>query len=313
MFKLNKNNENLEKIQENPFKLEKEMQTLTENNLQQLFNLEFIKTEFSIENYRFDTLAFDEENKSFVIIEYKRDAKHTDVFVQGMSYLNVLLNNIDSFIVEYNETLNKNLRRKDIDKTQSRVILVAENFTQKQKEAINFKNFPIELWEVTKYENKIIEYQNVNIKTTKAKIEDLGINEITQKITKEIKVYEEQDHLNKTSEKLQEMYLDLKDKILDIDSDISIVPRKQYIAFKGSRNIVDIEFQKSKLCVFINLKNGKLNDPKNIAQNLIREDGSIKGHFGNGDYEVHMKASDDNLEFVTYLMDLIKQSYRVNR
>jgi hypothetical protein len=48
------------------------MQKLTENNLDSIFGLEFIATEFQLYNLRIDTLAFDNETNSFVIIEYKR-------------------------------------------------------------------------------------------------------------------------------------------------------------------------------------------------------------------------------------------------
>jgi hypothetical protein len=48
------------------------MQKLTENNLDSIFGLEFIATEFQLHNLRIDTLAFDNETNSFVIIEYKR-------------------------------------------------------------------------------------------------------------------------------------------------------------------------------------------------------------------------------------------------
>ena len=51
---------------------QKDIQNLVENNLSDLFALEFVKSEFSIDNVRFDTLAFDKENNTPVIIEYKR-------------------------------------------------------------------------------------------------------------------------------------------------------------------------------------------------------------------------------------------------
>ena len=57
------------------FKLEKDIQSLVEKNLLEIFNLKFVKTELSIKSFRIDTLGFDSENKSFVIIEYKKDAR----------------------------------------------------------------------------------------------------------------------------------------------------------------------------------------------------------------------------------------------
>jgi len=49
----------LEPIKENPFELEKEIQTLTEMNLKLIFGLYFVKSEFALHNFRIDTLAFD--------------------------------------------------------------------------------------------------------------------------------------------------------------------------------------------------------------------------------------------------------------
>ena len=50
---------------------EKELQKYFENNLKEILGLEFIATEFVVGNFRLDTVAFDEEAKSFKIIEYK--------------------------------------------------------------------------------------------------------------------------------------------------------------------------------------------------------------------------------------------------
>ena len=58
-------------IRSNTFELEKEIQNIIEKNVEELFSLEFIKTEFQINEYRIDSLCFDNQTKSFVIIEYK--------------------------------------------------------------------------------------------------------------------------------------------------------------------------------------------------------------------------------------------------
>lgn len=49
---LNKNNKkgNIESLKEKPFKLEREIQTLFENNLKELMYLQLVKSEFSIKN-----------------------------------------------------------------------------------------------------------------------------------------------------------------------------------------------------------------------------------------------------------------------
>lgn len=77
-----------------------------------------------------DTLAFDEELKSFVIIEYKKD-KNFSVIDQGYAYLSVMLNNKADFILEYNETVIKAWKT-DVDWSQSKIIFVSQGFTNYQ-------------------------------------------------------------------------------------------------------------------------------------------------------------------------------------
>ena len=142
------------------FKLEKEIQDLTERDLDSILGLDFVKSEFSMNGFRLDTLAFDNETNAFVIIEYKRD-KNFSVIDQGYAYLSLMLNNKADFILEYNEIKSKTLKRSDIDWSQSRVLFISTKFTNYQREAINFKDLPIELWEVKRYENNTISYEKI--------------------------------------------------------------------------------------------------------------------------------------------------------
>jgi RecB family endonuclease NucS len=122
-------NNTLKKIKELSFKNEKrEIQKICENNLQNLFNLEFVKSEFSLNHLRIDTLAFDNETNSFVILEYKKD-KNFSVVDQGIAYLALLLNNKADFILEFNESKNKSLKRNDVDWEASKVILYFLHFS----------------------------------------------------------------------------------------------------------------------------------------------------------------------------------------
>ena len=56
-----KNNKELKR---KDFKNEKELQTYFEQNLKRILNCDFIETEFTVGNFRIDTLAFDEENNA---------------------------------------------------------------------------------------------------------------------------------------------------------------------------------------------------------------------------------------------------------
>lgn len=288
-------------LKQDDFKNEKELQKYFENNLEQILGFKFICTEFTVGNFRVDSLAFDVESKSFKIIEYKNVKNHSLVD-QGYTYLKLLLERKADFVLQYNTITKSALTINDIDWSQSRIIFVSPTFTPYQLNATDFKNIPVDLVKVTKYENNIIDIDFIK-KTSNVKIEEFGIENEQREVSKEIKVYTEEDHLNKISEGTQKLYELIKSKILELD-DIDMDVKKVYIAFKGRKNITDIEFNQNKLKVYINLKKGMLEDPLKIAQDITGI-----GHWGNGDYRVEVSSEED----IDNVMPLIKQSLKVNK
>ncbi|MGC8651461.1 MAG: hypothetical protein ACP5RX_02520, partial [Minisyncoccia bacterium] len=119
--------------------LERDIQRLTEDNLQEIFGLKFVATEFSVQNFRFDTVAFDESTKAFVIIEYKKD-KNISVVDQALAYLSTMLNNKAEFLLLYHKKFNKEIEKEGVEWSQSRIILIADSFTKYQENAIRFKD-----------------------------------------------------------------------------------------------------------------------------------------------------------------------------
>lgn len=302
LFKI-ENNERLENIKEQPFKLEKDIQSLTEKNMKSIFGLDFVKSEFSLNNFRIDTLAFDKDAGTFVIIEYKRD-KNFSVIDQGYAYLSLMLNNKADFILEFNENSKETLKRNDVDWSQSRVIFISPSFTTYQKEAINFKDLPIELWEIKRYDNQTINYNQIKTSGAQESVKTISRqDEAIEKVTKEIKVYTEDEHLEKGTEETKELYETLKSAILNLE-ELELKPKKKYIAFVSGSNVVDIHIQKNALKMWLNLQQGDLDDPKEIARDV-----SSVGHWGNGDYEIVMRT-DEEME---YILSLIKQSLKKNK
>ncbi|MEG2749767.1 MAG: DUF5655 domain-containing protein [Acinetobacter sp.] len=285
---------------EQPFRLEKEIQTIFEKNLDDFTGLEFIKSEFTIKSNRIDTLAFDPESKAFVIIEYKRE-RNFSVIDQGVSYLNLMLEYKADFIVEYNESQAKNLKRQDVDWSQSRIIFVSPSFTDFQKQSTNFKDLGIELWEIKRYQDGIVSV-NPLLKTKSApsiKQVQMVESEDIKKIAKEIQQYDEDFHLDDKSDDIKELYERFRDAILNLAPDLEINTKKLYIAFKKSkRNIVYIEVQKKILRLTLNAKIGSLDDPKTLLRDV-----STIGHWGVGDYQTDVSDT-ENLE---YILSLIKQ------
>lgn len=298
MIIYNNTGNNLVKVKEKPFKLEREIQAIFESNLQNIMGLLFVKSEFTIKNKRIDTLAYDKQTNAFIIIEYKRD-KNYSVVDQGLTYLNLMLQNKAEFILTYNETLKETLHSKNVDWTQSRVAFVSPSFTDNQISASDFKDFGIELWEIKQFENNTISINTIKKSTGAPSIKPLLENSENLKEVKEnIKVYTEEDHYNNGSDYIIELYEKFKSSILNLADGIEILPQKYYIAFKKGSNISDIEIQKKSLKIFINAKIGTLDDPKGLVKDV-----SNIGHRGNGDYQIQIE-NDKDLE---YIMSLIKQ------
>lgn len=295
----------LDYIKENPFKFEREIQVMIEKNLKTLLRLDFIRSEFALNNFRIDSLAFDPENKAFVLIEYKRD-KNFSVIDQGYAYLSLMLNNKADFILEYNESQQITLKRNDVDWSQSRVIFVSPAFTNYQKEAINFKDLPIELWEIKRFENNTISFDQIQKTSARESIKTIsGNNETVDTVSKEVKVFTEQDHLQKVDSETTELYENVKERLIGLADNVTTQPKKQTIGFKIDNNIFcDIVLQGKGLKIYLNLKSGELEDQKQIARDV-----SNVGHWGNGSYEI--KITD--LEDIDYVLSLLKQSLRKNK
>jgi len=299
-----KSRNKLTKIPITEIKSEKEIQTLIETNLDELFNLEFVKSEFAVKNFRIDTLGFDKENKSFVIIEYKKN-KNSSVIDQGYTYLSIMLNNKSDFILEYFENCNHTLKKKDVDWSQSRVIFISPNFTEYQKQSINFKDIPFELWEIKTFGKNLIglvEHKTDSIESVKSLPNDK--DNIIKKVSKEVKVYTEDYHLYERSKNrpqwVIELYMAIKEKILNL-GEVEVVFRGDYISFRKNRPFTDIVIYNKGLYILINLKRGMLKDP-----NKETKDMKGLGHWGNGDYSTTVKKDTD----LDYLMFLINQSYK---
>ena len=292
----------LKEVKEKPFKLEKDIQKVFEENLSAIMGLVLVKSEFTIKNKRIDTLAYDPQACAFIIIEYKRD-KNISVVDQGFTYLSLMLENKADFIVEYNESLRQNMKREDVDWSQTRVAFVSTNFTENQVQATNFKDIAIELWEVKQFENDTIIINPIKKSNAAESIKPLTQNkEALKKVTEEIKVYTEEEHIQKTTELIAELYQKFRQGVIQLADDIEIKPKKMEIGFrKDSKVFTDICILKNSLKIWINLKKGKLDDPKKLA-----EDVSEKGHWGNGDYQIQVE-SDKDLE---YIMSLIKQAIK---
>ena len=307
IYKLN--NKRLDSVESVNFDSEKEIQSIVEHNSEELFNLTFVKSEVVCENFRFDSLCWDEENNSFVIIEYK-NSRSTSVIDQGYSYLSMMLNNKSDFVLEYNENMDKNIKREDVDWTQSRVIFISTSFTEYQKNSVNFKDVPFELWEIQKFSNGTLGLSQI-LSNSKESIKGLekGKSSVVSKVSKEIIKYDEESVITKFDTKFLNLYNNLKQKIFEWEG-LSVKTIKKYVCFyKGKRGFLYIIPRKEHLTLNfmyrINFKGDVENQPKPFKFN----DPEKKFIFKKDKYRenfIHKFTEKSDVDYVIYCL---KQKY----
>ena len=304
----------LTSLERDSFKLERDIQSLVETNMDVLFGLQFVSTEFSIAEFRLDSLAFDEQNNSFVIVEYKKGHSYS-VVDQGYSYLSVMLNNKAEFILEYNEQTGRQLKRSDIDWTSSRVIFVSPSFNSYQKNSVNFRDVPFELWEIKKFDDDLVAFEQWRSSSTESieKLSSGNKSSVISKVSSEVKVLSEKDHVSNLSDGLNPVWTKLREKLVDF-ADTSFFVTKGYISWKRENTAVCfIHFRKKEFRIDIlrgNIKESgehskgffTIDDPKEMTgcRSWNWKSGA-QGHV----YTIDLKDECD----LDYVMFLLEQKY----
>ena len=308
LFKVQKNS--LVEINKNSFDLEKDIQSLVERNLKRLFNLEFISTEFTVGEFRLDSLGFNEETSSFVIIEYKKGNSYS-VVDQGYSYLSVMLNNTAEFILKYNTKTKKFLEKKDFDWSQSRVIFISPSFNSYQKNSVNFKDVPFELWEIQKYDDGFISLEQHKSNSKESIDKFTSGNQLINTVSNVVTVASESDHTSRTNEVSLEAWEAIKEYYLaDNEIDLNVV--QSYISLKKKNtNICYVIFQKTRLQVDILLGYEK-SEGKDKSKILKIADPENKGKiheriFSNGVKEILYRMIVNSSKDVDYMKLIVNQ------
>ena len=265
----------IKEIQIKSFDMEKELQTFFENNMFDLIGYKFIATEFSIDKYRFDSVAFDEETNSFVIVEYKRGINESLVD-QGFAYLKTLLDRKADFILAYNEKMHVSKTKKDFDWSQTRIAFVSPHFTKFQKDAATFGGSRFELYEVTRYAEKLYSIDKIGLDTSVPKFFQFGhdkkANPLVKRVEKEIPNYDLNYHFKKSNctNSVKEIYSELKNRITEKYPGIEENITKTYISYKlgGKFNLVNLFFHKSMIEVVLNARQGTIIDPYKLTYDI---------------------------------------------
>ncbi len=287
LYKINKNK--LKQIQKTNIRIN-EIKQITEDNLETLFNLQYIRNNFKIKDTTIHTLALNEENNTFTIIKYlDGNINYTEEYKK---YYKIILENKKELIEEYKKYTNK---PKNIKFKQTKIIFI--NTTKpKIKETDN----EYEIYYVKKYNNDTIQYEKIIPKETNTPLlnTDDGHTE-----------YLESDHLKNKPYRITNFYYQVKDEIQKNFDNIEIIATKGYITYRLNerfnnknkrQNIIIIEIQRNLLKIWIGMKKGSLTDSGNITIDV-----SGNNTHKNNDYQVKLYPGDDLKHFI----NLFEQAY----
>lgn len=301
-------NRTLEPIRQHNFQQERELQSLIEANLGPVFNCRFIASEFStgaVHAGRIDTLALSEDSNP-VIIEYKK-VESSELINQSLFYLHWIRDHRGDFEIAAQKALGETVA---VDWSDIRVICIAPNFKKYDIHAVQVMGANIELWKYRLFENDTLYLEEVFQKTVSASpsLNSDGKNPVMvaagkkAAITRATAIYSFDEHLDGKPECVCDLALAVQEYIMNLDAAFEEVPKKHYVAYKISQNIVCMEVQRQRLLLYLKLDPDALPTlPQNARD--VRE----IGHYGTGDFELSV-ASEEEFETAKPLIEMAYQS-----
>jgi len=284
------------RVKPSDFKFEKDLQRLVENNLITIFNCRLIATEFSTGNIhsgRIDTLAISEDSNP-VIIEYKKVAS-SELINQGLYYLHWIKDHKGDFQIAANKAFGKQV---EVDWSDIRVICLAPEYKKYDLHAAQVMGANIELWQYKIYENGILNIEEVYRRATTSVHQ--AQEEINEKnpimveagrkaaITRKTASYTLEQHLQGLNQGTLDIFNEVRDYIIALDSSIEETPKKHYIAYKTSQNFVCLQTYKNKITLYLKLNPQDINPTPKQGRDMRNI-----GHFGTGDFELNIKDRQD--------------------
>ena len=220
-------NEGVKECTSSEVVLEKELQTLIEQNMEIFFGVRFLKSEYVVTNGRMDSIGID-ENNSPVIFEYKR-SQNENVINQGLFYLDWLLDHKADFKLLVIDKLGKEAAD-NIDWSVPCVICVAHDFTKYDMHAVNQMQRNIKLVSYRRYDNGMLLLEHLNTPIVKPIMENVGDENGTKNST-------QKNHMEKLaaiSENMKNLYHSICDFIESLGDDIVSNQLKLYVIFNST-------------------------------------------------------------------------------
>ncbi|MEZ6128417.1 MAG: DUF5655 domain-containing protein [Planctomycetaceae bacterium] len=285
-------NGKLTPVQQTNFDKEKELQTLVESSLEPIFNCRFVASEFStgtLHGGRIDTLGLSEDNNP-VILEYKK-VESSELINQSLFYLSWIHDHRGDFHIAAQKEIGKDV---EIDWSDVRVICIAPNYRKYDLHAVQVMGANLELWTYRLFTNNMIYFEEVFQKSMSVATESTGKNPVMVAAgrkaaeTRQTASYSYDQHTEGKPSAMVELAEGVREVMMGLDPAMEEAPKKFYVAYKISQNIVCMEIQKQRLLLYVKLDPSSITPMPEFARD-VRE----IGHYGTGNLELSIRCADD--------------------
>ena len=154
----------------------------------------------------------------------------------------------------------------------------------------------IELWTYRLFANGVLYFEEILQKS------DSGVGASTAPLKNPVMVaagkkaalaratgsYTFEQHLAGKPDSMRQLAITVNDFIAGLDPAIEVAPKKFYVAYKTSQNIVCMEVKKQRVILYLKLNPNTARGPKGISRDV-----TDVGHYGTGDLEVALKGPSD--------------------
>ncbi|EMA08732.1 Predicted transport protein [Haloarcula vallismortis] len=263
-------------IPPDPVELERNVQNLIEENLEELLGITFLESEYSTgekHGGRIDTLGLD-ENNSPVIIEYKK-TQNQNVINQGLYYFDWLVDHKAEF---ENLVHDKIASDREVDWSSPRLVCIAPDFTKYDSHAVEQIGQNIELMRFEQYSGGLLLLELLNV------VESSDETESSREYTTV------GEKIQQASDDLRRLFEELDEFVLSLGDDIQKKELKYYFAYKRIQNFVCVYItpDKGEIRVYLKIDPDELETMPDIGRDVTNT-----GHYGTGDLELTISEKDD--------------------
>ena len=284
-------------VEQTNFSVEKDLQTLVERNLDAVFKCRFVASEFPTgarHGGRIDTLALSEDGNP-VIIEYKK-VESSELINQSLFYLSWIHDHRGDFEIAVQKELGASV---EVDWSDIRVICIAPNYKKYDLHAAQVMGANLELWAYRLFKNGYLYLEEVLQKSyspASGHAEKALTAGQKAALTRRTGTYSYEEHIEGKPEAMVEIANAVQEFMLGLDPSMEEVPKKFYVTYRMSQNIVCMEVQRQRVLLYLKLDPSEVDAPADITRDVTEI-----GHYGTGDLEASVRKPED-LERMKLLM-----------